>query len=112
MNTVNVLLVTIEKQWADVETVCQVPPRAYRSASVRKAGPQVLGAFRLWKEEGKCGNDRGSQNFLSWGGVFVEILCTSDKTLTQPALLGHSFAEFILIAAWPHTLVIVTRGAV
>lgn len=67
MNTINVLTVTVEKQWADVETVCQVLPRACRSASVRKAGLQVLGAFRLWKEKGKCGNDRGSQNFLSWG---------------------------------------------
>lgn len=67
MNTVNVLIVTVEKQWADVETVCQVLPRAYRSAYVRKTGPQVLGAFQLWKEKGKYGNDRGSQNFLSWG---------------------------------------------
>lgn len=105
VNTVNVLIVTVEKQWADVETVCQVLLRACRSASVRKAGPQALGAFQPWKEKGKCGNDRGSPNFLSWGGgVFVEILCTSDKTPTQPYLLGHSFAEFILRLLGPTRL--------
>lgn len=27
MNTVNVLIITVEKQWLDDETVCQILPR-------------------------------------------------------------------------------------
>lgn len=36
MNTVNVLIVTVEKQWADVETVCQVLPESLQECICEK----------------------------------------------------------------------------